>query len=120
MPEFGNVKALTFDLFGTVLDLAGSLTPAIDEFLRRKNSAADPRRFWEQWRYRQRIEQYQDIIREYVRKRHGVYALYRRGKLHYVGLASNLRVRLKQHLHDRYKDSWDRFSIYLTIDNRAI
>ncbi len=66
------------------------------------------------------LEEYQDIIREYVRKRHGIYALYRRGKLHYVGLASNLRVRLKQHLHDRHKDSWDRFSVYLTIDNNAI
>jgi len=66
------------------------------------------------------LEEYQDIVREYVRKRHGIYALYRRGKLHYVGLASNLRVRLKQHLHDRHKDSWDRFSIYLTIDNNAI
>ncbi len=66
------------------------------------------------------LEEYQDIIRDYVRKRHGIYALYRRGKLHYVGLASNLRVRLKQHLHDRHKDSWDRFSVYLTIDNRAM
>ena len=66
------------------------------------------------------LEEYQDIIREYVRKRHGIYALYRRGKLHYVGLASNLRVRLKQHLHDRHKNSWDRFSVYHTIDDKAI
>lgn len=28
------------------------------------------------------------VIRQYVRRRHGVYALYRRGKLQYVGLAS--------------------------------
>lgn len=66
------------------------------------------------------MEEYQDIIREYVRKRHGIYALYRRGKLQYVGLASNLRVRLRQHLHDRHKNSWDRFSVYLTIDDKAI
>jgi len=69
---------------------------------------------------RKALEEYQDIIREYIRRRHGVYALYRKGKLHYVGLASNLRSRLKQHLHDRHKDSWDRFSVYLTIDNKAI
>ena len=37
------------------------------------------------------LEKYQDIIRRYVRRKQGVYALYRRGKLHYVGLASNLR-----------------------------
>jgi len=64
---------------------------------------------------RQALEKYQDIIRGYARRRPGVYALYRRGKLYYVGLASNLRARLKMHLRDRHSGSWDRFSIYLTI-----
>jgi hypothetical protein len=64
---------------------------------------------------REALEKYQDIIRQYVRRRQGVYALYRRGKLHYVGLASNLRSRLAHHLKDRHRDSWDRFSVYLTI-----
>ena len=64
---------------------------------------------------REALGKYQDIIRQYVRRRHGVYALYRRGKLHYVGLASNLRSRLRHHLRDRHQDSWDRFSVYLTI-----
>jgi FMN phosphatase YigB (HAD superfamily) len=62
MTDFKNVKALTFDLFGTILDLAGSLTPFIGKFLQTKGSAVEPGRFWEQWRYRQRIEQYQDNI----------------------------------------------------------
>ena len=61
------------------------------------------------------LEEHQDIIREYVRHRQGVYALYRRGKLYYVGLASNLRPRLAHHLKDRHHGSWDRFSVYLTI-----
>lgn len=61
-PELENCKALTFDLFGTVLDLGGSLTPFIGEFLQKKGSSADPAEFWAQWRYRQRIEQYQDNI----------------------------------------------------------
>jgi hypothetical protein len=64
---------------------------------------------------RHALEEYQDIIREYVRHRQGVYALYRRGKLYYVGLASNLRSRLAHHLKDRHGESWDRFSVYLTI-----
>jgi hypothetical protein len=66
------------------------------------------------------LEKYQEIIRQYIRGRHGIYALYRKGHLHYVGLASNLRARLRRHLHDRHKDSWDHFSVYLTIDNRGI
>ncbi len=64
---------------------------------------------------RDALEKYQDIIRDYVRRRQGVYALYRRGKLYYVGLASNLRSRLAHHLKDRHGESWDRFSVYLTI-----
>ena len=64
---------------------------------------------------REALEKYHNIIRRYVRRRQGVYALYRRSKLYYVGLASNLRSRLSHHLRDRHGDSWDRFNVYLTI-----
>lgn len=64
---------------------------------------------------RQALEKYQAIIRRYVRHRQGVYALYRRNKLYYVGLAGSLQSRLAMHLRDRHADSWDRFSVYLTI-----
>jgi hypothetical protein len=43
---------------------------------------------------RDALAKYQKIIRQYVRHRQGVYALYRRGKLYYVGLAGDLRWRL--------------------------
>ena len=62
MSSLQNVKALTFDLFGTILDLGGSLTPFIEKFLKSKGAEVPANRFWEQWRYRQRIEQYQDNI----------------------------------------------------------
>jgi len=61
------------------------------------------------------LEDYKDIIREYVRRRHGVYALYNKNRLYYVGLASNLRSRLSSHLRDRHANTWDRFSVYLTV-----
>jgi hypothetical protein len=64
---------------------------------------------------RDALEKYQKIIRQYVRRRRGVYALYRGNKLYYVGLASNLSGRLNRHIIDRHKESWDRFSVYLTI-----
>jgi len=51
-----HVKALTFDLFGTVLDLGGSLTPYIADFLQTKKSSVDATTFWNQWRARQRLE----------------------------------------------------------------
>lgn len=56
------IQALTFDLFGTVLDLAGSLTPVIDDFLQARGLTLAAETFWSQWRARQRIEQYQDTI----------------------------------------------------------
>ena len=62
MPAFPGVKALTFDVFGTVLDLGGSLTPHIGTFLSQKQSTVSENEFWQQWRDRQRLEQFQDTI----------------------------------------------------------
>lgn len=61
------------------------------------------------------LKDYPEVVRQMIRGEAGVYALYRRGNLYYVGLASNLMRRLKSHLKDRHKGSWDRFSVYLTI-----
>jgi hypothetical protein len=66
---------------------------------------------------REALAKYQHIIRQYIRGRNGVYALYKGEKLYYVGLATNLRSRLKQYLRDRHGQSWDRFSVYLTIND---
>jgi hypothetical protein len=60
------------------------------------------------------LQDYPDVIRSYVKGKHGIYALYRRNRLYYVGQASNLRMRLGQHLKDRHAGKWDRFSIYIT------
>lgn len=60
------------------------------------------------------LENHQNVIREYVKGKRGVYALYRGKRLYYVGLASNLRSRLRAHLSDRHSEAWDHFSLYLT------
>jgi 2-haloacid dehalogenase len=62
MQNFSNIKALTFDVFGTILDLGTSLKPFIAKFLEQRGAAVSVDRFWEQWRDRQRIEQYQDTL----------------------------------------------------------
>lgn len=66
------------------------------------------------------MSEYPEIIRAQLRGRAGVYALYRKDKLYYVGLASNLTVRLQQHLTDRLRGKWDRFSVYLTARDEHI
>jgi len=52
-------------------------------------------------------------LTDLVGRSHGVYALYKGKRLYYVGLASNLRGRLKQHLRDKHAGKWDKFSVYL-------
>jgi len=66
------------------------------------------------------MEAYPELVRRLIRGRSGVYALYRKEKLYYVGLASNLMGRIKGHLRDRHKGLWDRFSVYLTSDAEHI
>jgi len=65
---------------------------------------------------RNTIEQYQHILRDFIKGKNGIYALYKKDELVYVGLASNLRSRLNNHLRDRHMDTWDKFSVYLTKD----
>ncbi len=66
------------------------------------------------------FEQYQHVIREQIGRQHGIYALYRRSQLYYVGLASNLKGRLGAHLRDRHHGLWDNFSVYLTTQAEHI
>jgi len=60
------------------------------------------------------LESHPEIIRDYIKGKNGIYALYQDEKLYYVGLATDLRIRLKHHLSDRHSELWNRFSLYLT------
>lgn len=80
--------------------------PLVNQYLERVSRAA--------------VEKYQFLFRRYVKGRQGVYALYRRKKLYYVGLAGDLRWRLHQHLKDYHGGSWDRFSLYFTIGEKHL
>ena len=42
-----------------------------------------------------------------------MYALYRREKLYYIGLASDFKKRLNYHLRDHHKGKWTHFSLYI-------
>ena len=56
------VNYLTFDIFGTVMDLTGSLSGPAGEFLAAHGSELTGQAFYAEWRARQRIEQYQDNL----------------------------------------------------------
>jgi hypothetical protein len=61
------------------------------------------------------MDRYPRVLQRQIRGRWGVYALYKKDRLYYAGLASNLSARLQQHLRDRLRGRWDRFSVYLTV-----
>lgn len=65
-------------------------------------------------------DQYAPIRKKYLAKP-GVYALYdKKDRLYYVGKASELRGRLKQHAkHNKHAGKWKSFSIYSTKSESA-
>jgi 2-haloacid dehalogenase len=60
--SLAQISTLTFDMFGTVLDLSGSIVPAVRDFLDSAGAEADAAAIWADWRTRQRLEQHQDTI----------------------------------------------------------
>ncbi len=51
-------------------------------------------------------------LKEITRGYSGIYLLYKRKKLYYVGLAKDLYWRLAGHTRDRHKGKWDSFAIF--------
>ncbi len=59
------------------------------------------------------FDKYQKQITGMIKGHHGVYALYRRNNLYYIGLATNLKNRIRSHLKDKHGTSWSHFSLYI-------
>lgn len=55
---------------------------------------------------------FRDGVQEIMRGYSGIYLLYWRKTLYYIGLASNLYWRLLSHTKDRLKGKWDSFAIF--------
>lgn len=65
-------------------------------------------------------DEYRRTIGVLIKGHAGIYALYKGERLYYVGLASNLMGRVKQHLKDRHAKRWDKFSVYLASRDEHI
>jgi len=59
------------------------------------------------------FDRQREAITDMTKGAQGLYALYRKNKLYYVGLASNLRGRINGHLKDRHQGRWTHFSLYI-------
>lgn len=62
MHAMNHVHTLTFDAFGTILDLGGTHTPRLRDFLKNKVSNISAEELWDRWRHRQRLQQYEDNL----------------------------------------------------------
>ena len=59
------------------------------------------------------FKDFSSVITGLIKGNQGIYALYKRDKLYYIGLASNLKNRIKHHLNDKHKNCWTHFSLYI-------
>jgi predicted GIY-YIG superfamily endonuclease len=59
------------------------------------------------------FKDFSSVITGLIKGNQGIYALYKRDKLYYIGLASNLKNRIKHHLNDKHKNHWTHFSLYI-------
>ncbi len=59
------------------------------------------------------FDDYSSVITNMVKGHQGVYSLYKKDKLYYIGLASNLKNRIKFHLRDKHQGKWTHFSLYI-------
>ena len=102
-----NVKTLTFDIFGTVLDLAGSLIPPLDNLLKECGNTENLKGsdVWAQWRLRQRIEQYQDNL--YMLGHSGYLAVKRRALIYSL---KNLKVEFTYKQIDQFMEAYQHLS----------
>ena len=60
------------------------------------------------------FKKYPEELSDLIGSSHGVYALYDENELYYVGRASDLKRRIRQHLKDRHYAQWTHFSLFLT------
>lgn len=66
------------------------------------------------------FEKFPMEIAQLIGQKHGVYALYDEDILYYVGKASDLKRRIKQHLKDKHLAQWTHFSLFLTNKDNFI
>ena len=54
-----------------------------------------------------------DGIEKTMKGKPGIYALYKKDRLYYVGLAKSVRGRIKKHRENKHRRQWDNFSVFI-------
>ena len=59
------------------------------------------------------FDDFSSVITDLIKGHQGIYALFKKDRLYYVGLARNLKGRIKSHNRDRHQNKWTHFSLYI-------
>ena len=57
-------------------------------------------------------ETFEVHLKQLMRRYAGIYILYKRDKIYYIGLTTDLLGRIKWHLKDRHAGKWDNFTVF--------
>ena len=63
---------------------------------------------------------YRKILKKHIGNKPGIYALYKKEKLYYVGKAQELVSRIPHHLKNKHAKCWDRFSVYIAKNKKYV
>ena len=66
------------------------------------------------------LQEYDSVLANKIGDKGGIYILHHGKKIYYVGKATKLRQRIKQHFSDKHRNNWDAFSLYVVNDNRFL
>jgi len=64
--------------------------------------------------------EYEKALLDKIGDNGGIYVLYKGKNIYYVGKATTLKQRMKQHFNDKHKNKWDAFSLYVVSDPKFI
>jgi hypothetical protein len=59
------------------------------------------------------FDDYRTVITDLIKGHQGIYALFKKDRLYYVGLARNLKSRINAHTKDGHQNKWTHFSLYI-------
>jgi Restriction Enzyme Adenine Methylase Associated/GIY-YIG catalytic domain len=59
------------------------------------------------------FDDFSSSITDLIKGHQGIYALFKKDRLYYVGLARNLKSRINAHNRDRHQNKWTHFSLYI-------
>ncbi len=59
------------------------------------------------------FDDFSSVITDLIKGHQGIYALFKKDRLYYVGLARDLKGRINSHKKDRHQNKWTHFSLYI-------